>query len=244
MALDIVGPKENFGGLSYGEWIAEWTKWLHSEDPDTFLGGNLLYLRGNVDYKPVGTKGDSPRFINPKAIYDRTGEKREIISEGIAIFVPIITTSLFIGDVYEGTVLKNEQDLRYCVNKDTDEIRKMWAVIKKTGNKKASKLVKNLEAYRFESPLFKLSIPKNSALTKRMEMPVKPGVYEAITAGYFVMIRSLPASTYRIIFGGEGMGSYTTNSVYDIEVSKRKKMQLTDESNLVLTSKYFRVLKI
>lgn len=241
MRLDIVAPNENFGGMSYGEWAAEWTKWLHSEDPDTYDGGNVLFLRGNVDYKPIGIEGDSPSYVDPKAIYNRTAQKGEAIFEGIAIFVPIITTSFFIGDIYEGKVLKNEQELRYYVNKDTNETRKMWAVIKRKGDKKASRMVKNLESYRFESPLFKLSIPKNSFLRERMEMPVKPGYYDAITAGYFVIIRSLTASSYRIIFGGEGMGTYTTNSVYDIEVSKRRQ-HLRDTSNSVLTSKYFRLV--
>ncbi|HZL24831.1 MAG TPA: hypothetical protein VFC05_16010 [Nitrososphaeraceae archaeon] len=243
MRLDTVLPKETFGGLSYGEWAAEWTKWLHSEDPDTYEGGNVLFLRGNVDYRPTGIVGESPRFVNPKAIYDRTGQKGETIFEGTAIFIPVITTSLFIGDVYEGKIIKNEQELRYIVNKDTDETRKMWAVIKRKADKKASKLVKDLKAFRFESPLFRLIIPKNSFLRERMEMPVKPGIYDAITTGYFIMIRGLHASKYRIIFGGEGMGAYATNSVYDIYVRKKRMERLIDSSDSVLTSKYLRLVK-
>ena len=50
------------------------------------------------------------------------------------------------------------------------------------------------------------------------------------------MIRSLPASTYHIIFVREGMQTYETNSVYDIEVSKR--MDIRNTSVSVLTSKY------
>ena len=34
---DILPPKENFKGMSYGEWSAEWWKWLlGSENPDLF----------------------------------------------------------------------------------------------------------------------------------------------------------------------------------------------------------------
>ncbi len=240
MRIDIVPPNENFGGMSYGEWAAEWNKWLFSEDPDSYDGGNVLFLRGNVDYKPIGTKRDSPRYIDPKAKYDKTGNKGEAIFDGIAIFVPIITTVLFIGDNYEGKILRNEQDLRYYVNKDTDDTRKMWAAIKRRGDEKAYMLVKNLEEYRFESPLFKLSVATSNLLRERMEFRIKPGVYDAITAGYFVMIRSLPPSHYRIIFGGEGMGIYTTNSVYDIEVIEKRKEHLRDASKSVLRSEYFR----
>jgi hypothetical protein len=239
MRINIVKPNENFGGMSYGQWAAEWNKWLFSKDPDSYDGGNVIFLRGNVDYKPIGKKTDSPRYIDPKSIYDRRGRKRESISEGIAIFVPIITTVLFIGDNYEGRILTNEQDLRYYVNKDVDDTRKMWAAIKRKGDRNAFSLVKNLEDYRFESPLFKLGVPKGSLLRERMELTIKPGIYDAITAGYFIMIKSLPSSFYRINFGGEGMGIYVTNSVYDIEVTQRKK-HLRDSSSAVLKSKIFR----
>ena len=76
-----------------------------------------------------------------------------------------------------------------------------------------------------------------------MEMPVKPGIYDAITTGYFIMIRGLHASKYGIIFGGEGMGAYATNSVYDIYVRKKRMERLIDSSDSVLTSKYLRLVK-
>jgi hypothetical protein len=239
MKIDIVQPDENFGGMSYGQWAAEWNKWLFSKDPDTYNGGNVLFLRGNVDYRPISTKKNSPRYADRNAIYDRTGSKGESIIEGIAIFVPIITTVLFIGDNYEGKIVRNEKDLRYYANKDTDDTTKMWAAIKRKGDKNAFSLVKNLDKYRFESPLFRLGVPKGSLLRERMEFTIKPGIYDAITAGYFIMIRCLPPSFYRINFGGEGMGVYVTNSVYDIEVIQRKK-QLRDSSSAVLKSKIFR----
>ena len=238
MIFDIVSPNENFRGISYGEWIVEWTRWLHSENPNIYDGGSMLFLRGNVDYKPVGTEG--PRFLDPRAIYDRRRRKGEEIFEGTAIFVPILTTSFFIGDVFEGKILKNEQGLRYYVNKDTDTAQKVWSVIRMESSNKIFKIVKNLEEYRFETPLFKLRIPKKSFLIKRMEMPVKPGIYDAITAGYFIIIRTLPVSSYRIMFGGEGMGAYRTHSVYDIKVCQRTRVQSRDVSGSVLKSKYLK----
>jgi len=239
MHLDIVHPNENFAGLSYGEWAAEWNKWLFSEDPDTYDGSNVLFLRGNVDYRPISKDKSSPRRIDRKAILDKTGNKAVSILEGIAIFVPVITTVLFIGDNYEGKILKNDQEVRHYANKDTDDTRKMWAGIKRKGDSEAHILVDNLEDYRFESPLFKLTVPKRSLLRERMEFAIKPGTYDAITTGYFIIIRSLPPSVYRINFGGEGMGIYTTNALYDIEVIQRNNFR-ADVSKSVLDSKYFR----
>lgn len=239
MSLEIVSPNENFRGMSYGEWAVEWNKWLFSEDPDTYAGGNVLFLRGNVDYRPIGTQPNSPRYIDPEAIYDKTGTNRETIIEGTAIFIPIITTILFLSDNYEGKIIHDEQELRYFVNKDTDNTGEIWAAIKRKDEKNPIKLVKNLKQYRFESPLFKIKVPSNSLLRNRMEIPVKPGVYEGMTAGYYIMIKSLSPSSYRLIFGGTGVGVYRTNSVYDIDVIKKGKDLTEDTSNSIINSRYF-----
>jgi hypothetical protein len=54
---------------------------------------------------------------------------------------------------------------------------------------------------------------------------LKPGIYDAVAAGYFVLLRGLTPSIYRIEFGSEGPGEYATRSGYDVEVfpDKRKK---------------------
>jgi|SRR5215203_1378689 len=239
MRLEIVSPNENFRGMSYGEWAVEWNKWLFSEDPDTYDGGNVLFLRGNVDYRSVGNQPGSPRYVDPEAIYDKTGGNRENIIEGTAIFIPIITSILFLSDNYEGRIIKDEQELRYFINKDTDNTGEIWAAIKRKGEDRPIKLVKNLKQYRFESPLFKIEVPFNSLLRNKMEVPVKPGIYEGITAGYYIMIKSLSPSTYRLIFGGTGVGVYRTNSVYDIDVVKKEKERTKDTSNSIINSKYF-----
>ena len=78
MHIDIVQPNENFGGLSYGEWAAEWNKCLFSEDPDTYDGSNVLFLRGNVDYRPISKSKSSPRHIDLK-LYLTKQETRQCL---------------------------------------------------------------------------------------------------------------------------------------------------------------------
>ena len=108
----------------------------------------------------------------------------------------------------------------------------MWATIIRKGDMKSSKIVKNLKDYRVESPLFRLVIPKNSLLKDKTEYASKPGIYDAVSGGYFIMIRSLPPSTYRINFGAKGRGTYRTNAVYDILVEGKKRDRVIDESNV------------
>lgn len=85
-------------------------------------------------------------------------------------------------------------------------------------------------SYRFESPLFKLTVPKDSALNNLVDEALKPGIYDAVAAGYFVLLRRLIPSTYRIVFGSEGPGEYATRSVYDVAVFPNKRKRPLDIS--------------
>lgn len=230
MKLDILNPSENFRGMSYGDWIAAWHQWLLSDNPG-YNGENILFLRGNVDYRPFGDKEEGPRFLDPKAVYDRTGDKGETIDEDTAVLVAILTSQYHIGEFYNGRKITTIPYLRYVANKDTDG-SSIWATITKKGEK-TTKIVPNLKNYRFESPLYLLSVPKNSKLRTKIDYPPKPGNYYGITVGYFVLIKSLSIGTYRIKFGGSNINAYHTNSVYDIFVVKKGKEIVVDKSGSI-----------
>lgn len=229
MKLDTVLPSESFRGMSYGDWVASWNQWLVSENP-SYSGEDILFLRGNVNYRSVGgNEDDGPRYLDPKAVYDRTKDNGETIYEGTAILIPILTSHFSIGDFYNGRKITTIPYLRYATNKDTDG-GSVWATIMKKGNK-ATKIVSDLKEYRFESPLYLLSVPRNSKLRKKMDYPPKPGSYHAITVGYFIIIKYLKAGTYRLRFGGTNGSAYHTNSLYDINVLKKRKDNIIDKSD-------------
>jgi hypothetical protein len=231
MSIDVVPPVENFRGMSYGDWAALWSKWLLSDEPDNYAGGDMLFLRGNVDYKPLGIPTGGPRHSDPRGFYNRTGKKGEEIFEGTAIFFPVVNAQLNIGELYDGRLIRNEEDVRLVARKDIAEGGAMWANIMRKGEKKPTKIVKNLKDYRVESPLFRLVVSQKSRLRDRMESPLKPGIYDSVTVGYYVLIRTLPPSIYRIRFGGKGRGAYYTDSVYDISVrGKKKRDSVVDRS--------------
>ena len=189
----------------------------------------ILFLRGNVNYRSVGDKEDEgPRYLDPKAVYNRTKDNGETVYEGTAILVPILTSHFYIGDFYNGRKITSIPYLRYVTNKDTDG-GSVWATIRKKGEK-GTKIVSDLKEYRFESPLYLLSIPRNSKLRKKMDYPPNPGSYHAITVGYFVLIKSLPIGTYRFRFGGSNDSAYHTDSLYDINILKKRKGKVIDKS--------------
>jgi hypothetical protein len=230
MKLDVVSPKENFKGMSYSDWISIWANWLWSADPDNYDGGDMLFLRGNIDYGPVGGIVGAPRFIDSKSIYDRTGEKGETINEKTGILIPILTSHLNCGGIFDGKKICTREKLRFCINKDIDRMYTVWANILNNGNKKPTRIVKNIREFKVQSQVFKFSIPTDSLLNAKSEMPDEVGEYESIVGGYFLILRSLPRTSYRIMFGGRGPGTYYTNAIYDIRVDGRKKERLVDLS--------------
>ena len=157
--------------------------------------------------------------------------------EGTSILIPVIVSMFSMDDIYEGIKLKTPHQLRYTANIDIDRGGSMWATIMRKGERHAYKIVNNIRDYRVATPLFKFIIPDNSLLMDKADVPVRPGIYDAVTVGFFLLIKSLFPSTYRINFGGKGMGAYYTNSLYDITVQGKRRDTLKDESNPTVTFK-------
>jgi hypothetical protein len=236
MKTNVVKPSDNFKGMSYSQWATVWCNRLLSEDPDTYDGGDILFLRGNVNLKPIGGLKGGPRHLAQKGMYDRTGRSGERILEGTSVFIPVIVSMLSIGDIYEGTKMRTPQQLWYSSNIDTERGDSMWASIMKQGEIRAYRIVKNIREYKVVSPVFRLIVPGNSKLMNKIDTPMLPGEYQTVTVGYFILIKSLQPSTYRINFGGR-TGEYYTNSLYDIVVDGRRKNSLKDDSDSVVNFK-------
>lgn len=168
---------------------------------------------------------------------DRTGENGQKILEGMYLLTPVSVTYNAIGSNFEGKFIENEIQLRDAVNSDLYNVRTLWATVSIRKSKKSTKIVANLGSHRIESPLFKLTVPKDSTLNDVLDEQFKPGIHDAVAAGYFVLIRGLAPSTYTIVFGSEGPGEYATRSVYDIVVFPDKRKRPLDISG---SSRYYK----
>ena len=227
--MKAVPPGKTFKGLSYGDWVAIWSNWLISRDVDSYNGGDMLFLRGYIGYKAVSEDG-AMRYQDPDSVLDRTGDKKLNILKGTSVFVPATASIKSIGDLFEGHVIENEEDLRKVVNDDISDIRLIWARVKMNHSNESVKLVPNLRSYRIETPIFKLTVPEDSALNNRFDDPLKSGVYDTVVGGYFILLPDLAPSTYQIDFGCEGPGDYSTRGVYDIEVYRDTRKEPSDIS--------------
>jgi hypothetical protein len=183
-----------------------------------------------LDYKPVDDLREGPHYVDPNGIYNRTGRNGETIFEGTSILVPVIVAMFITGELYEGIRLKTPEQLRYSANIEIRKSGPMWATIMKKGDHRSYRIVNNLKDYYVATPLFRLIVPENSLLMDKTDVPYLPGIYDMVAAGIFLLITSLPPSTYRINFGGKS-GAYHTNSVYDISIQGKRKETMRDLSN-------------
>lgn len=221
MKVDVLKPWETFKGMSYGDWSAVWTNWLFSNEVDSYKGEDVLFLRGNIDYNPTSSNPGALRHQDSDSFLDKTGDKGYKVIEGTSVLIPVTVVYYNIGDNFDGKIIESEVELRRALNSDFNLIRTIWASIKKINCKKSYNIVPKIMSYKIESPLFQLRVPTNSLLNELHAEPLKPGIYTSVVGGYFLLVRSLPESKYRISFGAEGPGEYSTRSVYDIEVYSR-----------------------
>jgi hypothetical protein len=236
--IDIVPPNENFRGRSYGEWASEWLKWVVSGDPDNYSKDDpIIFLRANIDYSPVeGAKNGYRK--NTTTHYDRTLNKGIKIYEDTPIFFPVVEANFLTGcknPEDKKKVLRTEEELRYYARKDIDSGWEIGSYIAMK-NRKPRPLVNNLKDYRAESQLFKILVSEMSPLKNKMEEELRAGVFDAVTDGYWILIRELqPADEpYRIFFEAKNGTYYHYSATYDIFVSPRPRSNFQDNSSSII----------
>lgn len=268
----VVKDSDNYRGMSYGNWVSVWTNWLFSGYPEYNPLSDMLFLRGYFGYRysqssnsiqnlyeydylaRTATRArlskDIQRTVETRPIYNRVGLKDGanlglVIPFGTSIMIPVMTATVWKGEVFEGRILEDEEDLRNAARKDTDESREIWSVWKTVRDRttlgaivkrgvrtldsadkvlKGGKewndyepMVRNLACYRIESPLFTLTISDKSPF--RETMGLEPGNYDTVTIGYFLILKDLDEGVYRFHFGGRGRDNYQTDAIYEIIVS-------------------------
>ena len=105
----------------------------------------------------------------------------------------------------------------------------MGATIK-NGQDPPTPIVDDLKDYRAESPLFKLVVSPENQLKDKMEVALGPNTYDAVTDGYWILIKSLPSSEqpYQIHFEAKGRGAVSYSSTYDIVVKSSMRNRQCD----------------
>ena len=204
--LSVFLPNEKPFNLTYGEWSAEWWKWLLSSpndsNPSTDKTGQYCTMNQNNSnvWFLAGTSGG----------YE---ERKCSIPEGMAILVSPIEVICTFAEYPE---LKTEDDLRNCAKSDQDAVKDVKLTVD-------SIPMTGLQNYRVASSSFNVTLPENNIFG------APPQTTEAVSDGTFVMLKGLSVGNHTIYASGL-LVDFTTSSnlnfvsevKYDINIIPRK----------------------
>lgn len=229
----ILGYQGIFRGLTYGDYIREWSRWLHSEAP-VYKGyrGEICYLHGNVSYyyeRDTGIRKQAEKFQNNARDKDDKIFKGSVIWTETAVFVPVLAAFYSVGerDPYHGGVLQSIEDCQFVCRRDLFEGGDLWCTLEKKDLKDNGKICTPIDlkanVFYYEAPSFKLTVSENSPLRSHVEVPIDPGTYDTFAAAKAIMLNTsninyFPEGVYRLRYGGFGRGSYKNDTVQDFIV--------------------------
>jgi hypothetical protein len=189
----IVHPANNYKGLSYGDWAVIFWNWLLCDQPQ---GGSVHFLRGNVD-------------VEPAVVVESNAEIK--IFPDVGIFFPIICsidTQLASGS----SNIRNDKRIRSAESQSRPQL--LEATVDDI-------TIPHLEDYYAETPEFILRIAETNKMRKQIQPPIRHGKSTAISAGYWLLLRSLPLGIHRIRFKGIHKDGFETSGDYKLTVVKR-----------------------
>lgn len=196
----IIPPDAEYRGFSYDELSALW--WIGVFDIPA--DADHPFASGQPFQGPRGIAFLVGAFADPDepVVFEIT------IPERTPLFFPVVNTScsVFEGDPFHGD---NEEELRECANGHVDGTSDRFAFID-------GRPVRNLDAYRTESPLFIWGpLPEENLFgDPDLEGVISP----AVDAGFYLLLAPLSKGEHIIHFGGTSASGGVINTVYLITV--------------------------
>lgn len=190
-------------GKSYGEWSAEWWKWLNGIPADRNPG--------------VDTTGafcsENQNMSSPVWYLAGTWGSKEVrncdIPSGKSILISPIEVLCTPAEIPS---LKTEEDMRKCAKEDQNKVHFVKVTID-------GKDLPDVTKYRFQSPLFNITLPENNV------MGIPQGVITGVSEGYFVMLKPLTEGNHIIKSAGsltdatvQGTQNFASDVTYNIVV--------------------------
>lgn len=190
-------------GLTYGEWSAKWWQWAMSTPTK-----NNPVVDETGEKCAVGQNDPNVWFLAG------TGGGEAVractIPAGKAILIPVLNVECD----YTSPDLKTESDLRKCAKDDQDKATSLQATVDGTS-------IPDLKTYRVQSPLFNVTIPTENVLG------LQPGTTQAVSDGYWVLLKPLPVGKHQINFSGSladftatGPLNFVSDAKYDVTIAE------------------------
>jgi hypothetical protein len=195
---EVFSPDSSPYGRTYGEWTAEWWKWLISmpteENPlNDPTGERCAEQQSGPVWFLVGSGGGK-------------AERSCTIPAGVAVLIPAINVECSFA---EDASLKTEDDLRACAMEDQDLVTQYGGTLDGV----------DLEVHRVQSPAFNLTFPANNIFT------AQEGPTRAVSEGYWIFLKPLSPGEHELHAEGllvdytvTGPVNLVEDSTYDLTV--------------------------
>jgi hypothetical protein len=188
-------------GLTYGEWSTKWWQWVSSiptkDNPTVDETGAKC---------AVGQNNSNVWFLAGVGGGEVT--RACSIPAGKAIFFPVLNVECD----YLSPDIKTESDLRKCAKDDQDKATNLQATVDGVA-------IPDLKKYRVQSPLFNMTLPEDNV------MGYRPGTTQAVSDGFWIFLKPLPAGKHELHFTGSlvdftatGPLNFISDAKYDIVI--------------------------
>ncbi len=200
---DTYPPDSNPFGLTYGEWGAEWWKWLNGIPADR-----------NPAADSTGVFcAENQNASSPVWHLAGTWGSKEVRSCTIPSGKSILLSPIeVLCTPAETPTLKTKEDMQNCAREDQDKVHFVKVTVDGMD-------ISDISKYRFQTPLFNLTLPENNV------MGIPSGEISGLSEGYFVILKPLPEGNHTIRSSGsltevtvQGTQNFASDVTYDITI--------------------------
>ena len=183
----VLPPHSRPYGLTQGEWSARWWQWVFSIPASA---NPLIDSTGtncaNGQSGPVWfLAGSFSATQTSPGVFEAIETRSCTVPVGKALFFPIINAECSTAEG-NGTT---EAELRDCADFLMDHLADLTATIDGVA-------IRNLTAYRLQSPLFTFTLPQDNILA------LPPGTTPSVADGVHLMLAPLSAGAHTVHFSG------------------------------------------
>lgn len=189
-------------GMSYGDWSAAWWQYVLKIPADTNPAADTSGANCSVD------QSTGPVFFLTGNFTSASSVTRDCtVPAGKTLVIPIINSecSTLEPPPYYGS---NEGELRTCAVGSIDGVKLKSLVLTIDG-----KAVKDLGAYRVQSPLFKFHLPNENIFG------LKAGNGYSVSDGYWVIVKPLAPGSHTIHFEGTVRNGPFDTDLFSVDVT-------------------------
>lgn len=216
--VEFLGLDERLQGLSYPDWQERWVQWALSANP-VYDGQpqEPLFTYGGLehDYRAVSRKSADNQFININACIQGEQDKSISIYPDTPIIINAIGAFYFIGDPYDGYELQDSGACLAACLQDVRATQNLYCQIKKVDGG-----WQDCRTHLLQSRFFSVDVSSRNPFLEKLETPLDPGIHHGYTVNHSCIIKKLQEGEYLLRFGARGRGSYASNGLYHLIVTK------------------------